>query len=150
MSTPSNGAVWRGRFANVLLVLLALFVAYLGYAFFRQIVVPPVDSTVAGGDGKLVIQVDVLNGCGVSGVATQFTTYLRARGFDVVEMRNYKKFDVPHSLVIDRTGVKEHARRVAYALGIPPENVVRQINEDYFVEVTVVIGKDYGSLKPSQ
>lgn len=150
MSNSSNGAVWRGRLANILLVLLALFVAYLGYAFFRQIFVPPVDSTVAGGDGKLVIQVDVLNGCGVAGVATQFTSYLRARGFDVVDMRNYKKFDVPHSLVIDRTGVKEHARRVAYALGIAPENVVRQINEDYFVDVTVVIGKDYGSLKPSQ
>jgi hypothetical protein len=149
MAKSGNGTPWRGLFANVLLVLLALLVVFLAYSFLRQVFLPPVDARTAGGERQGVIQVDVLNGCGVAGVATGFTSYLRARGFDVVEMRNYKKFDVPESLIIDRTGVAGHAERVAYALGIKKENIVRQINEDYFVDVTVVIGRDHGSLKPS-
>jgi len=149
MAKSGNGSPFRGFFANVLLILLALLVVFLAYSFLRQVFVPPVEPHTAGGDRQGAIQVDVLNGCGVAGVATQFTSFLRARGFDVVEMRNYKKFDVPESLVIDRTGVRGHAERVAYALGIRKENIVRQINEDYFVDVTVVIGKDHGSLKPS-
>lgn len=149
MAKSGNGTPWRGLFANVLLVLLALLVVFLAYSFLRQVFLPPVDARTAGGSRQGVIQVDVLNGCGVAGVATVFTSYLRARGFDVVEMRNYKKFDVPESLIIDRTGVSGHAERVAYALGISKANIVRQINEDYFVDVTVVIGRDHVSLKPS-
>jgi hypothetical protein len=64
-------------------------------------------------------------------------------------MRNYKRFDVLESLVIDRTGSTANAERVAYALGIEKKNIVQQINEDYFVDVSVVLGRDYPSLKPS-
>jgi hypothetical protein len=51
--------------------------------------------------------------------------------------------------VIDRTGDMENARKVAYALGIGKEHIIQQINQDYYVDVSVVIGKDYKSLKPS-
>jgi hypothetical protein len=37
---------------------------------------------------------------------------------------------------------------VAYALGISEKNVIQQISPDYYLDVSVVIGKDYNDLKP--
>jgi len=141
----------RGILVNVATVVLALLVGYLLISLLvRHVFKPPVDATRAGKPGSAVIQVDVLNGCGIGGAASASTSYLRARGFDVVEIRNYKTFDVRESLVIDRRGELEYARRVAYALGISKKNIVQQINDDYYVDVSVVVGRDYASLKPSQ
>jgi hypothetical protein len=136
---------------NFLIGALALLVVFLGASFVsRTFFRPPVDAARAGGSAVGNIQLDVLNGCGASGAGTAFTAFLRARGFDVVEIRNYKSFDLQESLVIDRTGNVANAERVAYALGIGKKNIIQQINQDYFVDVSVVIGRDYTSLKPSQ
>ena len=67
----------------------------------------------------------------------------------MVEMKNYSSFRVAETLVIDRVGDLAAARRVAGALGVRESNVVQQINPDYFVDVSVVIGEDYTSLKPA-
>jgi hypothetical protein len=135
---------------NAVIVLLGLLVLFLGYGFVSRVLLrPPVESGRAQGSPSGVIQVDVLNGCGAAGSAVAVTNYLRARGFDVVEMRNYKTFDVPESMVIDRTGDRANAERVAYALGIRADNILQQINQDYYVDVSVLIGRDYPALKPS-
>lgn len=91
-----------------------------------------------------------MNGCGVSGVAQRFTEYLRKRKFDVVQMSNYKSYDVVESLVIDRVGDMNTARKVAHALGIEPNNIITELNPDYYLHVSVVIGRNYQSLKPYQ
>ena len=141
---------FRTLVLDSIIVALLVLVGYLAYSLLvRHIFQPPVDAERAGGAGGGIIQMDVLNGCGISGAATTFASYLRARGYDVVEMRNYKTFDVDESLVIDRTGSRKSAEKVAYALGIKKENIVQQMNPDYYVDVSVVIGKDYISLKPS-
>jgi hypothetical protein len=143
---------WEPRILalNVIIGGLGLLVVVLAYAFIhRAFLQPPVDASREGGGSDGVIQVDVLNGCGSSGAASTFTAYLRARGFDVVEVGNYKSFDVKRSLVIDRAGNPANAEKVAYALGIGKTNIIRQINHDYFVDVSVVIGRDFPSLKPS-
>jgi hypothetical protein len=141
----------RSIILNILIALLSLLVAYLAYSLMdRTVLHRPVDIAKGDGGSTGVIQVDLLNGCGASGVATTFRDYLRARGYDVVEMRNYKSFDVDQSLVVDRTGSMLNAEKVAYALGIKKSQIVQQINPDYFVDVSVVIGKDFPSLKPSQ
>jgi hypothetical protein len=154
-SRPENPRAGRERdprllVLNGLIVVLTLIVGYLLYSLLsRTVLSPPVESERSGVAAGTTIQLDVLNGCGVSNAGTQFTSYLRARGFDVVEIRNYRTFDVDESLVIDRTGDMNNARRVAYALGIGKEHVIQQMNQDYYVDVSVVIGKDYKSLKPS-
>jgi hypothetical protein len=134
---------------NVLVGFLAIVVVYLAYSFVsRNLFHPPVDAKKGDVAPGQVIQIDLLNGCGASGAAQKFTGYLRARGYDVVEMKNYKTFDVKESLVIDRTGNGELAKKVAYALGVKEKNIVQQINHDYFVDVSVVVGKDFSDLKP--
>ncbi|MEW6511405.1 MAG: LytR C-terminal domain-containing protein [Bacteroidota bacterium] len=143
---------WEPRILalNVTIGVLGLLVVVLAYAFIhRTFLQPPVDTSREGGGSDGIIQIDVLNGCGSSGAATTFTAYLRARGFDVVEVGNYKSFDMRESLVIDRAGNAANAEKVAYALGISKKNIIRQINHGYFVDVSVVIGRDFPSLKPS-
>jgi len=130
---------------NGLIVLLLLVVGYFGYSFISRTSNTPADSPGTSGIRK-PIQLDLLNGCGAKGVGSKFMAYLRSSGFDVVEMKNYKTFNVPQTLVIDRTGNLTAARRVAAALGVSDKNVIQQINADYFVDVSVVIGKDYESL----
>jgi hypothetical protein len=136
---------------NILIGILVCLVGYLLYAFLmRHVFSPPMVTERSGADGAAVIQIDVLNGCGDTGMAGKCTAFLRARGFDVVEIRNYKTFDLSESLVIDRAGNRDNAERVAYALNVRKENIIQQINQDYYVDVSVVIGKDYRTLKPYQ
>jgi hypothetical protein len=140
----------RNLVLDILIASLVVLVGYLSYSLLeRHFLHPPVESGRSGGAPGEIIQIDVLNGCGASGMASIFTAYLRARGYDVVETRNYKTFDMEESLVIDRTGNLKNAQKVAYALGVGKENIVQQINPDYYVDVSVVIGKDYTTLEPS-
>jgi hypothetical protein len=162
MKAPRSGTDVPGRpvsarkdprtlFLDVIIGALGLLVLVLAYSFAsRMIFRPPVDPVRSGSTTPgTTIQLDVLNGCGVPGAGTSMTAYLRARGFDVVEYRNYRSFDVRESLVIDRAGNRENAEKVAYALGIRKGNIIQQINQDYYVDVSVLIGRDYPTLKPS-
>ena len=165
-STPPSRPDPRPFLLNALIVALTVLVALLAWSLISRVLLrPPVESQRAGltapsaAAGQTgapptaagsTIQLDVLNGCGAAGAAVQFTSYLRGRGYDVVEVRNYKTFDLSESLVIDRVGNMQNAERVAYALGIRKQNILQQMNPDYYVDVSVVIGKDYQSLKPSQ
>ena len=136
---------------NAVIAVLAVLVALLSYALLhRHVFRPPVEQERSGPGPGNIIQLEVLNGCGVQGAAVAFTNYLRARGYDVVEVRNYRTFDVKESFVIDRTGELDNAERIAYALGIRKENIVQQLNPEYYIDVSVVIGRDHASLKPSQ
>ncbi|MCC5934960.1 MAG: LytR C-terminal domain-containing protein [Candidatus Cyclonatronum sp.] len=93
-----------------------------------------------------VIQVEVLNGCGVQGVAAGFTNQLRELGFDVVQSGNFETFDLAESVVIDRNGNLKNARRVALALGIDPKNILSETSPYFYLDATVVIGADYEQL----
>jgi hypothetical protein len=140
----------RTLLLDVIIGALGLLVLVLAYSFASRILFrPPVDPVRSGSGTPGTIQLDVLNGCGAPGAGTSATAYLRARGFDVVEYRNYRSFDVRESLVIDRAGNRENAEKVAYALGIRKGNIIQQINQDYYVDVSVLIGRDYPTLKPS-
>ena len=124
-------------------------VGYLSYTFIsRGANAPPV--AAQQGKPQKLIQLDVLNGSGARGVAARCMNYLRGCGFDVVEMKNYKVSNIPRTLVVDRTGDRAAALRVAFALGISEKNVIQQLNPDYFVDVSVIIGGDYPSLRQSR
>ncbi len=134
---------------NALIVFLGIVVLYLVYALvYRQIPhseesLPTVIDTT-----KQIYQVEVLNGSGAKGVAAKFTSYLRKNGYDVVDIRNYKSFNIKETFVIDRTGNLSVAKELAGKLGISEKNIIQEINPDYFVIVSIVIGKDHNQLKP--
>jgi hypothetical protein len=93
-----------------------------------------------------ILQVEVLNGCGVSGVANKFTDHLRANGFDVVKTDNYESFNVLRTVVIDRRGNLENAISVAKAMGLGEERVLQEVHEAYLIDATVILGKDFRQL----
>jgi len=106
------------------------------------------DTQANGQVASDIIQVEVLNGCGIGGVGDRFTDFLRSNNFDVVNVGNYVSFDVDECLVIDRTGNMANAYKVAKALHIKNENVIQQLNKDYFLDVSIVVGRDYFNLAP--
>lgn len=133
-----------------MIIILAVVVVYLSYTFIsRQIPAKPQETpSLVADTTRKIIQIEVLNGCGIKGPASKFRVFLLTHGFDVVDVRNYKSFDLKETLVIDRIGNLSNANEVAKSLGVSEKNVIQQINPDYFVAVSVVIGKDYNQLKP--
>jgi len=136
-------------FLNITILLLSIVIILLTYSIITKIDYfnsNNNDDENIGANNKPV-QLEVLNGCGVNGVADKFTDYLRAGNFDVVNIGNYRSFDVDYSLVIDRTGNIKNAFEIASKLGIGRNNIIQQVNKEYFLDVTLVIGKDYKRLK---
>ena len=94
------------------------------------------------------VQITVMNGSGTPNIARTFTDFLRARQFDVVEMTNYKEKGVEHTFIIDKVLDTIAAQKVAYALGISAMRIVYEPDSNAFVDVAVVIGKDYLNTSP--
>lgn len=129
-------------FLSVLLILLLA-------ALFTRIIYPRIFNERAELKSELIseiIQIEVLNGCGVSGIANAYTGLLRSNGFDVVETGNFETFDLQETVIISRSGVMDNAYRVANALGVSKDNVIRESSPDYYLDVSVIIGHDYEKL----
>lgn len=142
-------------FYNLIIFFLIVLIVYLSYSAYLKILKKSTDTVIQERNevAAEIIQLNVLNGCGVNGVADRFTDFLRARNFDVVELGNYTinarvNYSVDETFVIDRIGNKANALKVAEVLGIEKVKVIQQINKDYFLDVSLVIGKDYYKLKP--
>jgi len=137
-------------FYNIIVFFLLVLIVYLSYSAYLKIIHKTYKADLENKKevAAEIIQMDVLNGCGISGVADRYTDYLRAHNFDVVEIGNYISFDVDETFVIDRIGNKANALKVARAIGIENVKVIQQLNENYFLDVSLVIGKDYNKLKP--
>lgn len=126
-------------------VLLLILVSALVFRFMY----PRIVSERVAQDPALIsniIQMEVLNGAGVPGLATQFTNSLRQFGFDVVETGNFDHFNVEKTIVISRSGHLENARRVAQSIGISNQQIIREESPDYYLDVTLVIGADFETL----
>ncbi len=135
---------------NISIFLLVVVIIYMGYSIYLKVSHHSNNSGAANSNQVVsdIIQVEVLNGCGVGGVGDKFTDFLRGRNFDVVKTGNYISSDVDESMVICRTDNMANAYKVAKALGIKNENVIQQLNKDYFLDVSIVVGRDYFNLAP--
>lgn len=88
-----------------------------------------------------MITVEVLNGCGVAGIAARVGEMLREEGFQVVNIDNADHFDYLHSQVISRLEEIGAAKTVAEY--IPGAELFKEPLPDYPVMVTVILGKNY-------
>lgn len=145
----SSNEQQRPLFYNVAIGFFSLLLLLLLVALIGRFAIPRIDSERASDNSILignVIQVEVLNGCGISGAATTMTNSLRRYGFDVVEIGNFDHFDVQKTMVISRNGDMASARQVARALGISEDQILREESPDFYLDLTIVIGTDYTSL----
>jgi hypothetical protein len=137
-------------YSNIIIIILSVIIIYLSYSIYSKFRVKNINEFENLKPSIQLIQVEVLNGCGFSGKADKITDFLRQHHFDVVQIGNYISYDVEKSIVIDRTGNMINAFKVADSLGISHKNVIQQMSSKYFLDVSLVIGKDYSSLKPYQ
>ena len=139
------------RSTNLFLItsnlILSVLILFLGYSLLVKLNVfgenSEIDNLVKH---KKNMQIEVLNGCGVDGVADMFTDSLRKKNIDVVNTGNYRSYNIDNSIVIDRTGNIINAEYVAEVIGIDNKQVIQQKNKNYFLDVTLLIGKDYKQL----
>ena len=124
-------------------LVLAGLIAFAANAFWQSPPPPPRPAPQIAPD----IRVEILNGCGTSGIAGQIGAKLRDFGVDVMTLGNAENFNFPETIVIDRMGKMEYARQVAALLGTP--NVIQQKTPDTYrlEEVTIIIGRDYEGLE---
>jgi len=97
------------------------------------------------------VQVEVLNGCGESGIAKFLADRLRASNYDVVNMGNYIKngktnWEVEKTQLIDQIGLIEQARNLGELMGVDYAQVETFENPSPIADITIVIGKDYAGL----
>lgn len=142
---------------NGVIIIFLILVAYFGFSLINNSIksdktekeITDTNHTVTN-QPNLSIQLDVQNGTTENGVASEFTEYLRANNIDVVEMGNYKTQDIEKTIIIDRSGDLNKAKKVAFTLGVNQRNIIQQLNNSLFLDITVVIGKDFNDLKPYQ
>ncbi len=126
-------------------VILSVFALYLLYSVLDKTGLISFGSKVKEEPKNVqqLIQVEVLNGCGVAGVGDNFTDVLRSKGIDVVKTGNYRSFDVDNTFIIDRTGKLETAEKVADSLHLNKRFIITEKNKNLFLDLSIVIGKDF-------
>ena len=147
---PESGKI-ENRSLNAGLIIGGAVTIVLLFALISRLGSPrPEPRRVYNPTGLLgdVIQVDVRNGAGISGLAGDMTSYLRELGFDVIEHGDHASFDVDSTVILDRIGNPDAAYQVAIALGIPREKVRSETRPDLYLDVSVIIGADYRGVKP--
>lgn len=143
----SNVRLTLQRSAPGLILAVILVIALvIGYA----LIVDSDDPVVLEGPRTRAIQLDVRNGTGVPGLAQKVTSHLRSKGFDVVEIGNADSLGLEKTVVLDRSGNAEAARRVASALGLDDSRVLVRIDRTLYLDVSVHIGADLRSFTPSR
>ena len=99
------------------------------------------------------IEVEILNGCGVSGLASKVSDLLRDNNIDVVRSENADNFNYTQTMLILRNENLEDLNYVAKSLGLNPNEdprVIHQPDESLSVDLTLILGKDFSSIKSIQ
>jgi hypothetical protein len=86
------------------------------------------------------VRVQVLNATTVRGLARRAMLHLRDRGFDVVEMGTASE-QLDSTLVLDRSGHPDWAKRVSDALG--GARVEARPDTSRYLDVTVLVGRTW-------
>ena len=99
------------------------------------------------------IEVEILNGCGVVGLASKVSDLLRDNNIDVVRSENADNFNYTQTMLILRNENLEELNYVAKSLGLNPAEdprVIHQPDESLSVDLTLILGKDFSSIKSIQ
>jgi hypothetical protein len=96
------------------------------------------------------LKVEVLDGAGNMRAARQMTNILRAQGYDVVEMKKNIDDSEERTFIFDRSGNLDAARKLATKVGVSQDKVFQKIDRTLYLDITVVMGKDYPRLKSFQ
>jgi len=93
------------------------------------------------------IKIEVLNGCGIRGLAAMYTDFLRSVGMDVMSSENADNFRYSNTQVISRFTDIERAKVVSKFLGLDESQIIDAPDTGMYLDATVIIGSDYDQLE---
>ena len=127
-------------------ILIASFV--IKHAFPTQTPNLQADNVAVSSERQAVVRMEVLNGCGESGIASRFADYLQPTGFKPVFVGNFDNFDMPKTIILDRKSRNRVVGlRLAEVLDIASSNVHYQASDRKDVDVSIIIGKDFNKFE---
>lgn len=92
------------------------------------------------------VKVEVLNGCGIKGIAAKTATFLRLEHqINVIRSDNADNHDYPNTIIITRKEELEARKLICRSFGIPLDNetILRhEPDESVDLDATIIIGKD--------
>jgi hypothetical protein len=97
------------------------------------------------------ITIEILNGCGEQGIAAKAADFLRSEHIDVIRSENADNFDYQSSILIQHSDDLYNVKTVAEILDFNLNNknhVIFLPESDSDVDLTLIIGSDYHSIKP--
>jgi hypothetical protein len=151
---------------NLLIIVLAIVVLGFIYSFVKNSLSDGVtiDDPQLNNEQKeqlaidlyeenpiLDIKIEVLNGCGEKGIAAKVADFLRTEHIDVIRSENADNFDYDRTILIHRSGNLYDLKTLAKVLNFDISNEARvliQPSTSADVDLTLVLGKDYQSVKP--
>ena len=96
------------------------------------------------------IKIEVLNGCGIKGIASKTAEFLRnEHRIDVVKFDNADRYNYLETIIIGRNEDLDKVLTVSKAFGIPMQNkelIKHSPDESLGVDITVILGKNIISL----
>lgn len=164
---PSKKSKGQTKFVyNILIVVLAIVVVGFIYSFAQKswttgvaIQNPQLNNVqktqlaidIYAANPILDIKVEVLNGCGEKGLAAKISDFLRIEHIDVVRSENADNFDYERTILIQRSDNLFNLKTTAKALNFDINDEARVIirpSSTADVDLTLILGKDYRSVKP--
>jgi len=163
---PAKRRDIKGSLINSAIVILSLLLVAFIFSFSNrqiqtgipiEITFPSLPETpklaVAIYEQKpiLDIEVEILNGCGVPGLAGKISDYLRSQQMDVVRSENADHYNYDQTILILRNENSDGLKIIAKSFGIDikDENRIKHIPDDQLnVDITVIIGSDFATIKP--
>lgn len=144
----SSGSL-KPRINLVVIWLLVVINAALISSFVHKIAgmhhTPDIITNTQVPDNPVKIQ--VLNGCGVSGVANEFADFLKRRNYDVTEVGNTPTFDYKSTVIISRERrEKKTVDKFRDLIGVPKDLVYPLKSDENEADLTLIIGSDYETL----
>jgi hypothetical protein len=94
------------------------------------------------------IKIEVLNGCGIKGLAAKTTDFFRSRQIDVIRSDNADRYNYSKTIIISRNENIRSLKAVAKSFQISPNDTSHikiDPDESLGVDVTVILGKDIES-----
>ena len=92
------------------------------------------------------VKVEVLNGCGVKGIAAKTATFLRLEHqINVIRSDNADNHDYDSTIIITRREELEARKLLCQSFGIPLDNetvLKHEPDESIDLDATIIIGKD--------
>jgi len=151
---------------NILIVVLAIVVLGFIYSFVKNNFSNGVaiDDPQLNNEQKEQLAIDlyeanpisdntieVLNGCGEKGIAAKVADFLRTEHIDVIRSENADNFDYSRTVLIHRSENLYDLKTLAKVLNFDISNEDRVIirpSSTADVGLTLILGKDYQSVKP--